>query len=180
MGKRSDFQLKERSFYQTPREAVEPLIPHLSRWTTYAEPCAGAGALIDALRDLWPEGRLVFSGDIHPMRDGIETADVMWYDGNAEVIITNPVWPHRRGQPTLETAFHLSSKAPTWLLLPADFCHNRYFHSIKPRCAKCVSVGRVSWEQNGVSGKDNAAWYLFDAHHYGSMTFHTREARDAA
>lgn len=30
-------------------------------------------------------------------------------------------------------------------------------------CEKIVSVGRVSWEGNGIKGKDNCAWYLFDA-----------------
>ena len=45
MGKRSDFERKPRDFYPTPMEAVKPLIPHMPRKFTFAEPCAGDGAL---------------------------------------------------------------------------------------------------------------------------------------
>jgi|TARA_R110002020_G_scaffold84979_10_gene210069 hypothetical protein len=49
MGKRSDFKRRANDFYQTPRAAVEPLLPHLPERFTYIEPCAGDGALIRAL-----------------------------------------------------------------------------------------------------------------------------------
>ena len=49
MGKRSDFERKPRDFYPTPFEAVEPLIKHLPREFTFAEPCAGDGALVGHL-----------------------------------------------------------------------------------------------------------------------------------
>ena len=49
MGKRSNFKRKERDFYSTPIEAVEPLIKHLSQDFTFAEPCAGNGALCSHL-----------------------------------------------------------------------------------------------------------------------------------
>ena len=49
MGKRSDFERKPRDFYPTPREAIEPLIPHLPETGLFAEPCAGDGRLIDCI-----------------------------------------------------------------------------------------------------------------------------------
>ena len=49
MGKRSNFERKPRDFYETPIEAVLPLIPHLGYDFTFVEPCAGAGVLIDHL-----------------------------------------------------------------------------------------------------------------------------------
>lgn len=50
MGKRSDFERKPRDLYETPPEAVQPLLPHLCPQTRFIEPCAGAGALVDALQ----------------------------------------------------------------------------------------------------------------------------------
>ena len=63
------------------------------------------------------------------------------------MFITNPPWPetNRRGEPTLSILTHLSSLAPTWLLLPADFAHNIYFREVEGRCQRIVSVGRVKW-----------------------------------
>jgi hypothetical protein len=46
MGKRSDFERKERDFYPTPFKAVKPLIPHLRGVRTFAETCCGDGQLV--------------------------------------------------------------------------------------------------------------------------------------
>jgi len=56
-------------------------------------------------------------------------------------------------------------------LLNADFAHCGYFRGVARRCVRIVSVGRVSWEENGVKGKENCAWYLFDATHDGAIEF---------
>ena len=43
-------------------------------------------------------------------------------------------------------------------------------------CRKIVSVGRVKWIENSSStGRDNAAWYLFE-NEAGATTFYGREA----
>lgn len=72
----------------------------------------------------------------------------------------------------MDIANHLSAIAPTWLLLSADFAHNKYFSQMT--CAAIVSVGRVSWMENGIGGKDNCAWYLFDKNHEGPPPFFRR------
>ncbi len=46
MGKRSNFERREADFYPTPRAAVVPLIPYLRGIRSFAEPCAGDGALV--------------------------------------------------------------------------------------------------------------------------------------
>ena len=46
MGKRSNFERREADFYPTPRAAVLPLIPYLRGIRSFAEPCAGDGALV--------------------------------------------------------------------------------------------------------------------------------------
>src|SRR3954453_18099080 len=48
MGKRSKFERREADFYPTPQAAAVPLFPYLRRSgvRTFAEPCAGDGALV--------------------------------------------------------------------------------------------------------------------------------------
>ena len=178
MGKRSDFERKPRDLYSTPPQAVWPLhrqlMPLYGSPVCFVEPCAGEGDLIDhlvgrghVLHDAWdinPDGHCKTKDCMNLTRDDVFPA---------EVIITNPPWPrpNSKGQPTLDIAMHLSSLLPTWLLLSADFAHNFYFSEIAERCAIIASVGRVSWEQNGISGKDNCAWYLFDQKHWGPIVF---------
>jgi hypothetical protein len=70
--------------------------------------------------------------------------------------------PGQNGDPMVKLAQHLSDIAPTWLLLNADVMHNRYFGKLSDRCIKIVSVGRVSWEQNRIKGKENSAWFYFN------------------
>lgn len=172
MGKRSDFPRRDRDFYPTPYEAVIPLLPHIGN-ATFDEPCVGNGAL---LTHLGPQ-RCGFASDIEPKCPGGAFLDALKRrECNGDYFITNPPWPQKQGEPTVAIALHLSSIAPTWLLLSADFCHNRYFSKLSDRCVKIVSVGRVSWEGNGIKGKDNCAWYLFDATHKGEISFYGRAA----
>ena len=93
------------------------------------------------------------------------------------MFITNPPWPAigQHGEPTVGMALHLSDIAPTWLLLSADFAHNKYFSKLADRCHKIVSVGRVKWiEGTKGPGKDNCAWYLFDNVPHGGTLFYGR------
>jgi hypothetical protein len=146
MGKRSKFERHPRGLYPTPESAVRPLLPHLSTPVHFDEPCAGDGALV---RHLEAEGHsLGVASDIQPMAVGIATSDARSIEiCSGEMFITNPPWPepNKRGDPTLSILMHLSALAPTWLLLPADFAHNIYFHKVAVRCRKIVSVGRVKW-----------------------------------
>lgn len=175
MGKRSTFKRKARDYYKTPFEALEPLLAHLPPGSTYDEPCAGDGALIEHLAQ-W--GRFCkCATDIKPMGEKI----IKWDAFNTEdclgdMFITNPPWPAlgKQGDPTIAMALHLSSIAPTWFLLNADVAHNKYFSKISARCEKIVSVGRVSWEQNGIKGKENCAWFLFDAKNDQQTKFYGR------
>jgi hypothetical protein len=67
MGKRSNFERREADFYPTPRAAVAPLIPHLRGIRSFAEPCAGDGALIRHLESFGL--RCAYSGDIRSVGD---------------------------------------------------------------------------------------------------------------
>ena len=75
MGKRSDFERKPRDFYPTPYEAAKPLIEHLPKHFTFAEPCAGNGALINHLETRGGHGLCMWASDIEPQHKGILTQD---------------------------------------------------------------------------------------------------------
>ena len=76
MGKRSNFERKLRDFYPTPREAVEPLIPHLPKTGLFSEPCAGDGQLINYIEEL-SNLHCYLAIDIEPRRDDIGEGDVL-------------------------------------------------------------------------------------------------------
>src|SRR4051812_15563329 len=84
MGKRSQFERRERDFYPTPFKAVPPLIPHLRGIRTFAEPCAGDGALVRHLESFGLH--CGYAGDIADGQDAL-TRDSY---GDTDAIITNP------------------------------------------------------------------------------------------
>ena len=159
MGKRSNFERKPRDFYPTPFKAVEPLVLHLPNGFTFAEPCAGDGALVLHLE--LGGGRCMWSSDIEPQQYNIETMDYSQVGEQellgSDYIITNPPWDRKILHPMID---HFSTLRPTWLLFDADWAHIKKSAPYIKKCAKIVSVGRISWFGN-MTGKDNCAWYLF-------------------
>jgi hypothetical protein len=177
MSKRApQFERRERDFYPTPREAVQPLLRHLPVGTTYIEPCAGDGALIahldqagmvlDHAADLESRVGFCFIADART-----EIYRPTYPD---TVFITNPPWDRKTLHPIIE---NLSRQRPTWLLFDADWMHTRQSAPYLPLCRKIVSVGRVKWiPDSPFTGKDNCAWYLFDANSDAPAVFIGREA----
>ncbi len=153
MGKRSDFKRRPQDAYDTPLEAVLPLIPHLPTRAHFAEPCVGNGDLVRALEIM---GHLcLYSNDIKQGQDALLTTAFF-----TEYIITNPPWTRQILHPMIN---HFHSMRPTWLLFDADWAHTKQAIPYLPYCHKIVSVGRVKWIPDSPhTGKDNAAWYLFD------------------
>lgn len=167
MGKRSDFKRVPRDFYPTPLAAVDPLIPHLPYTFDYVEPCAGDGRLIEHISELTGEhGECIYACDIDPRHPDVFTADALSLDyierGVVDYCITNPPWDRKILHPLI---YHWMQRCPTWLLFDADWMHTKQSALYMSYCVKIVSVGRVKWieDSKGV-GKDNCAWYLFDAY----------------
>lgn len=174
MSKRSaKFARKPRDFYPTPREAVLPLIPFLPTVFSYWEPCAGDFSLclhLDALTE--SDALLTEAIDIEPRSDSVDKGDALSRKAphNTMCIITNPPWSRDILHKMIP---HFASQRPTWLLFDADWMHTRQARPYLRYCSDIVSVGRVSWEQNGVSGFDNCCWYGFGK--FESKTnFHAR------
>lgn len=177
MGKRSDFDRKDRDYYVTPPEAIDPVLKHLptpSVYPYFCEPCAGNGAMVDYLQS---HGYgCAHKSDIEPQTDDIKKADALkLYNMNGDFIITNPPWekrPHEGEIFNRLLAHWLNTfNGDIWLLFDADWMHTEQAQKFSKRCKKVVSVGRISWEQNGVTGKDSCAWYCFNHSHEGGTEF---------
>jgi hypothetical protein len=165
MGKRSNFERIERDFYETPYEAVLPLLPFLPSLTWYWEPCVGDGALVKHLNQFGL--RCFSSSDIeYDARSSIYPVHMFDY------FITNPPWSRDILHPIIE---NLAGQRPTWLLFDADWMHTKQSHELIQYCQKIVSVGRLKWiPDSPYTGKDNCCWYLFGSSKYGGATFHGR------
>lgn len=170
MSKRaSNFPRRAQDAYDTPASAVRPLLPHLPEPLRYWEPCAGSGRLIEAI-----PGCIVAS-DIEPRGQAYLEHFIQQFDAleqqapqHATHIITNPPW----SRPILHPMIcHFSAMRPSWLLFDADWMHTKQAAPLLEWCRKIVSVGRVSWMENGTSGFDNCAWYLFDQQTSGTTEF---------
>jgi hypothetical protein len=125
MGKRSNFERRERDFYPTPVEAVVPLLAHLEPRTVFIEPCAGAGDLARHLRAVGHQ--CIERVDIEPRAPGIFEADATvhrWAEdaGHFDCFITNPPWSR---EDLHKIIVNLSDQAPAWLLFDADWSHTR-------------------------------------------------------
>lgn len=163
MGKRSEFERKERDFYQTPPEAVVPLLRHLGdRSVRFAEPCCGDGSLIDVL--VASGNVCVYAADIEPRGNYTEIADATQFpfgrNSGIDLIISNPPWSRDVMHKIIQSA--INSGIASWFLIDADWMHTKQSAELMKHCRKIVSVGRVKWIPDSKSfGKDNCCWYLF-------------------
>jgi hypothetical protein len=180
MGKRSNFERLPRDYYPTPLAAVEPLIDHLPYSFDYIEPCAGDGRLVDHINTLTEgHGECLFMSDISPQADDIMKSNALTLsfgdDQPFDYCITNPPWERVFLHEFLD---HWINLCPTWLLFDADWAHTRQSAVYMTYCAKVVSVGRVKWiEDSKMTGKDNCAWYLFDAFKTKQTEFYGRSVK---
>ena len=148
MGKRSNFERREADFYPTPRAAVVPLIPYLRGIRTFAEPCAGDGALVRHLESFGL--RCVYAGDIRSGQDALERDDY----GAADVIITNPPWSRDAdAQADHAPPEHRADVAAAGRGLGTHEAGS----AVPAPCSDIVAIGRVKWiEGSKHTGKDNA------------------------
>lgn len=169
MGKRSSFERIAHDAYATPREAVLPLIPWLEAdgIETFAEPCCGDGALVQHLT--------AFGLQCRHASDLINGKDALAFDqfGPVDAIITNP--PYTR-ELMHRLIMHFQSIATTWLLLELDWVSTLQAVPFLPRCSDIVTIGRVKWiKDSKYTGKNNHAWFRFNARYAGITAIHRRQ-----
>lgn len=151
MGKRSNFVRNKNDLYDTPAEAIIPLLPFLPHNATYYEPCYGNGALVHAL-------------DNHNIpcigHSDLElNAATTWYDTQADLFITNPPWSRDILHPIIH---NLRVQRPTWLLFDANWMFTKQAKDYLTYCSQIVTVGRIKWiPGTKMTGKDDSCWYLF-------------------
>jgi hypothetical protein len=171
MGKRSNFERRAADFYPTPMPAVVPLLPYLRGVRSFAEPCAGDGALVRHLEEFGLN--CVYVGDIRTGQDAL----ALDHYGAVDAIITNPPYTRDVMHRLID---HFQRIAPTWLLLDSDWASTRQAAPFLPCCSDIVTIGRVRWiEGSKHTGKDNYAWFKFDAQHISGPVFHWRDRVDA-
>ena len=147
MGKYSNFDKVDKDFYPTIDPAcMTPMFINLNRKSTYAEPCYGNGDLEDMLMET---AHCVWRSDIRKtvgcskVQDALSITESDLID--ADKIITNPPYTRRDLLPMID---HFLTLKDTWLLLPADFMHNKYFSPYVGKCRLILSVGRMYWQDN--------------------------------
>ena len=188
MGKRSNFERIPRDYYPTPKEAVEPLFPHLKNVKHFVEPCAGNGALIDHLEKIYlinlllenkvDKPRIIcsYACDIEPQRNDIDKKNALSLMAEdvpvMDCFITNPPWDREVLHPLI---FHLTSIKPAWLLFDADWMHTKQSSIFQKMLKKVVSIGRIKWiEGSKNTSKDNCCWYYFDENNKDQTKFYGR------
>jgi hypothetical protein len=146
---------KPNFFYPTidPR-CIPPLLAHVPAGTVFAEPCAGAGDLVqlleaaglvcdwglelepqtDCLRNRWPIG--VGNALTLSARDLRELGSI------ASVFISNLPWEVSWLHPLI---VHLSAILPLWSLHNASWASTQQAARIGPICTDVVAVGRLKW-----------------------------------
>ena len=157
MGKRSNYQRVARDCYDTPYDAVIPLLEHLSEKTAFIEPCAGKNALTGHLTQ--NGHNCLHASDIYPRHENIAMQCVFEKPFHPEgLIITNPPWDRKFLHPFIEKI--VAEDRIAWLLFDADWCHTKQSIPFMPHVGEIVSIGRVKWFEGSKStGKDNCAWY---------------------
>lgn len=169
MGKRSNLNRLGHDAYDTPLSATWPLLIHLEHGVRFAEPCAGRGALVNNLTN---NGlNCCYAGDVAPRarwinkRSALDLTRAELGFNRIEMIITNPPWTHELLMPLIA---HFMTLRPSWLLLGADWMHNKRSAALLDRCSKVIAIGRVKWiEGSRYVGKDNCCWYYFPQQHRG-------------
>lgn len=167
MSKRApNFKKRKNDEYFTPVKPMNAILPHLKDGTRFIEPCAGAGAMVDFFCE---KGHIcVDAFDLEPSRKDIKQYNAFDYPisnyNDCDVILTNPPWTRTRQSGYLmHSLIDLwAGIKPTILLFDADWSHTIQAKPMLKYCTHIISVGRVSWMGNGVSGMDNCAWYIFD------------------
>ena len=160
MSKRTSMDKIPKDFYPTtdPKALPEDFLRFISG-KNYGEPCCGDGDLINLIGDVsyceWAS-----DVEVRPVGRQKDAVDLTEEDlSMCDVLITNPPFTRSVLLPMID---HFISLKPTWLLLPADMMHNKYFSSYMDKCSVVVSVGRLKWFKDSPhTSTDNFAWYYW-------------------
>jgi len=164
MSKRSNFEKVPKDFYTTvDPNAIPPKLIEFIRGKSYASPCYGNGDLEDLLMEV---AVCRWRSDIRETVGSSKVWDAMRLSKHelerCDIILENPPFSRDVLLPMID---HFITLKPTWLLLPADYMHNKYFSPYVAKCSKVVSVGRLKWfKDSRHTSTDNFCWYFWKHH----------------
>ena len=147
MSKRSSFEKVPKDFYATVDPNAIPLkLIEFVRGKSYASPCYGNGDLEDLLMDV---AICRWRSDIRKTVGSSKVWDATCLSKHelerCDIILENPPYTKDVLLPMIDRFMGLK---PTWLLLPADLMHNKYFRPYMKMCNEVISVGRLYWFTN--------------------------------
>jgi len=179
LSKRSSMTKVPKDYYPTrDPAAIPPKLIEFIKGKTYAEPCCGEGDLVELLKETAFCRWMVDIENRKGWGSPKDAMDIVEDDlQDCDCIITNPPFTKATLLPMID---HFITLKDTWLLLPADMMHNKYFAPYMKKCSKVVSVGRVCWfpvDGKRVAGTDNYAWYFWQEGQEGETptTFYGRD-----
>lgn len=138
--------------FQTPPEALGPLLPYLSPQWTIWEPACGLGYLVDGLE---VANHIVTASDLHatPSRNFLS-----WEPGQWDCIVTNP--PYSLKQQFLARAYSFGK--PFALLLPLTTLET----SKRQRLFRQHGIQLILFDRrinfrtpSGLDGKGSSSWF---------------------
>lgn len=171
-------------YYATPEWCVRAIMPHLPRAGSILDPCAGEGAIVNALEACGVDPDTIDAMEIDPRRAAkidsradVEVVDAlsdeagMWHLPHG-LVIANP--PFSRALEFVERS--LTAQAPhggtTAMLLRLAFAEGRTratFHSEHPSDMYVLSR-RPSFTGDGKSDSAAYAWFVWAPGRSGSWT----------
>jgi len=158
----ADYKRKKNDAYQTPPEAVAPLLATISFSERVCDPCSGKGNI---LRVLKAKGHLVGGGDITRGYDFL----LHKFRWPGHDVVTNPPFGGRSGKTAVafvKRALEVTApEGKVAMLLPVDFDSGGSREIIFGMCphfsAKIILLNRIRWFRNQ-SGSTNHAWYVWN------------------
>lgn len=133
---------------------------HITAPTVVLDPCAGSGAILDCVRDKWPQCKTI-GLDIAPIRPGIEKCDALTVEWpEHDLIVMNP--PYSKAEEFVVKA--LGYPGPVAALLRLSFLASRKrgaFWRMHPDCTVLVLAKRPSFV-GGQTDSCDYAWFVWD------------------
>jgi len=157
--------------FQTPPEAIEPLLPHLVKSWTIWEPAAGFGWMAQALRD--GGHRVVVSDKYYESEFSHDFLDLLLPDQDFDCIVTNP--PYSLKQQFLERCVQIGT--PFALLLPLTTLETKKRQALMERCNLDVLLLPKRINFRTPSGEGSGSWFATAWFTYGLAGFDSPIAR---